>query len=242
MPARERARRFPGTTGGARVGTCAVFRPLRAKHCGYCNNCVGAPASRAAASGTRRDAARAPQVEKWDHHCPWIGTCVGRRNYRSFVAMLACATALAAFCTNAAFAVIFSNYKREGGGDATSKLSARALFVLAIRHRADVLLFAFVSAGILFLLLWLFTYHLFLIFNAMTTNEHLKGVYAHKPNPHNRGCCSNLATFFTEACPPSSLVDLSAMASTTVVHEAARKTGHAPPGSPVAPPRDNDDD
>ena len=143
------------------------------------------------------------------------------------------AQALAAFVTNAGFAVIFSNYKRKGGAD-TSKLSARALFVLAIRHRADVLLFAFVSAAILFLLLWLFTYHVFLILSAMTTNEHLKGTYSNKPNPHNRGICSNLWTFLSEACPPSNLVDLSATASTTVVAGARAVAGNAPTAADVA--------
>ncbi|KAH8070691.1 hypothetical protein JL720_11695 [Aureococcus anophagefferens] len=135
--------------------------------------------------------------------------------------------------TNAGFAMIFSNYKRKGGAD-TSKLSARALFVLAIRHRADVLLFAFVSAAILFLLLWLFTYHVFLILSAMTTNEHLKGTYSNKPNPHNRGICSNLWTFLSEACPPSNLVDLSATASTTVVAGARAAAGNAPTAADVA--------
>jgi len=53
--------------------TCQFYRPLRARHCRDCDNCVN----------------------RWDHHCPWIDNCVGIRNHRYFVAFTATVTALA---------------------------------------------------------------------------------------------------------------------------------------------------
>eukprot|EP00038_Savillea_parva_P025980 m.50507 g.50507 ORF g.50507 m.50507 type:complete len:311 (+) comp7241_c0_seq2:195-1127(+) len=43
--------------------TCNLYRPPRASHCRWCDNCV----------------------DGFDHHCPWVSNCIGRRNYRFFI-------------------------------------------------------------------------------------------------------------------------------------------------------------
>ena len=46
--------------------TCQIVRPPRSFHCSDCGFCV----------------------EVHDHHCPWMGTCIGYRNLRHFVCFL----------------------------------------------------------------------------------------------------------------------------------------------------------
>lgn len=132
--------------------TCLIYRPPRTSHCSICDLCV----------------------EEFDHHCPWIGNCVGKRNYIYFLKFLLSINVLAVTGFGICLAFI-TNY--ETG----NRIRVIISFVLAI------LLFL-----VIFFVMGLLIFHSYLILSGITTNEKIKDVWPVKFfNPYSLGTSKN---------------------------------------------------
>eukprot|EP00906_Rhabdomonas_costata_P021289 RCo030924 len=126
--------------------TCYIYRNPRASHCSICNNCV----------------------ERFDHHCPWTGTCIGLQNYRFFIwflgLVLTCTLYQGAWCV--AMLAVYSLESGEQGFAAFLAGLKRANYVPLLLLIYYVLIFASVVP--------LFGFHVYLTANYMTTRESYK--------------------------------------------------------------------
>lgn len=140
--------------------TCDIYRPPRAIHCGYCDCCI----------------------ERLDHHCPWLGTCIGKRNYKYFMVFIWLVALHSCQCiVISVFHVTESSFRLDGGFSRAQKISL-----------GNLSLISFLSLFVFYLL----GYHQYLICRNETTNENLKGSYNKLGNPFDRGCVDNIRRLY----------------------------------------------
>lgn len=158
--------------------TCKIFRPPRASHCSLCDNCV----------------------DRFDHHCPWVGNCVGKRNYRFFYMFIVSLAFLAVFifsCTTTHIVLLFKD--EDQFFDIVKKTP-----------------FSVIIAVICFCSVWsvigLAGFHTYLTTSDQTTNEDIKGSFTSKGgqqaiNPYSQGnICLNCFHILCGPITPS-LID-----------------------------------
>ncbi|MEQ2242794.1 Palmitoyltransferase zdhhc14 [Ilyodon furcidens] len=161
--------------------TCKIFRPPRASHCSLCDNCV----------------------ERFDHHCPWVGNCVGRRNYRFFYLFVLSLSFLTIFIF--AFVVTHVVLRSNQTGFLTTLKDSPARYPLEL-NPSLTLVCTILEVVVCFFSVWsivgLSGFHTYLISSNQTTNEDIKGTWSKKEgkdnhNPYSYGsvltnCCSAL--------------------------------------------------
>ncbi|WCJ28657.1 DHHC-type zinc finger family protein [Euphorbia peplus] len=144
--------------------TCLLYRPPRASHCSICNNCV----------------------QKFDHHCPWVGQCIGLRNYPYFICFISSATSLCIYV----FVFSWINILRQEGS-VWNLLSRDVLSIVLI-------VYCFISV-------WfvggLTVFHFYLMCTNQTTYENFRYRYDRKENPFRKGIVYNLKEVFVKKIP-----------------------------------------
>ncbi|CAI0392748.1 unnamed protein product [Linum tenue] len=177
----------PGTSvRNCTCSYCNVEQPPRAKHCHDCDKCV----------------------LQFDHHCVWLGTCIGQGNHCRFWWYICGETALCLWTGILYITYLKSNISRFWWKDAIT-----------------ILLVITLSIFLLFLLL-LLLFHSYLILTNQTTFElvrrrripYLRGI-PERVYPFSKGVCSNLYGF---CCAPRSLYSLERMPSRVEMEEKSR--------------------
>ncbi|KAK6288257.1 hypothetical protein POUND7_014436 [Theobroma cacao] len=165
---------------------CNVEQPPRAKHCHDCDKCV----------------------LQFDHHCVWLGTCIGQGNHCKFWWYICEETALCLWT-----GILYITYLKANISRAWWKAAIMILLLIAL------------SISIIFLLL-LLLFHSYLVLTNQTTYElvrrrripYLRGI-PERVYPFSKGVCSNLYDF---CCVRSSSYSLESLPSAQELEEKSR--------------------
>ena len=130
---------------------CRVNVQLDSKHCWDCNKCVS----------------------NYDHHCPWLNTCIGTRNYLYFYISIWSLLVMLAVSSTADILVIVNH--AAAAGDSTNALGLGNILVWLIS-----IVLALLNIPLCFLDSTLVVFHTYLVVLDITTYDYLTGKTSQK--------------------------------------------------------------
>ena len=170
-------------------GTCSIIRPIRSSHCFDCNNCV----------------------EKCDHHCPWVGNCVGKRNYIYFYLFVITLTFMLLYIEGFCIAHIWK-YLHDNINENDYKISSEKRHHIVAYSLCDLVISLYLIIYGVFILaftLGLLFYHTKLIFTNTTTKEMLKFLWNNPfGNSFNRKWDYNMGNTLFPVIKKYSILDI----------------------------------
>ncbi|KAH9599709.1 Palmitoyltransferase [Trypanosoma melophagium] len=144
---------------------CQLRQPLRSKHCVRCERCV----------------------RKFDHHCLWIGGCVGEANHLRFFLLLTVALVYLLY----AFSALLSCFSFYGHDTVDAGIARNIIPFITI----------FICGVMALLVFILWVLHIMILLRNETTWEfssrhRITYLSSRKGNPFNCGICSNISFLF----------------------------------------------
>jgi palmitoyltransferase ZDHHC9/14/18 len=121
-----------------------------------------------------------------DHHCPWVGNCVGKRNHKYFASFILYTGIHCIFAVISGILALIGKYPMYLNKE-----------IMLINFPCWIT--TIFSAMMAFTLIPFGGYHFWLIFTGKTTNEEMRGRYdMWEGNPYDRGSClSNCKVSFS---------------------------------------------